>query len=85
MSELYSIVRGKSGKSMEFGLKWGINHISGFAMGFLMNSGNASDKKFSIQSLQEYIEIFGKAPEVFGFDRGGYSQKNMNKAKKLGV
>lgn len=85
MSELYSIVRGKSGKSVEFGLKWGINHISGFAMGFLMNSGNASDKRFCIQSIQEHIEMFGEAPAVFGFDRGGYSQKNMNKAKKLGV
>jgi hypothetical protein len=82
MSELYSIVRGKSGRSVEFGLKWGINHISGFAMGFLMNSGNASDKKFCIQ---EHIEMFGEAPAVFGFDRGGYSLKNMNRAKKFGV
>jgi hypothetical protein len=67
---------------VEFGLKWGINHISGFAMGFLMNSGNASDKKFCIQ---EHIEMFGEAPAVFGFDRGGYSLKNMNRAKKFGV
>jgi len=85
MSELYAIVRGKSGKSVEFGLKWGINRISGFAMGFLMESGNVSDKKFCIKSIQEHIEMFGVAPNVFGFDRGGYSQKNINKAKKLGV
>ncbi len=44
-----------------------------------------TDKRFCIQSIQEHIEMFGEAPEVFGFDRGGYSQKNMNKAKKLGV
>lgn len=57
MSELYSIVRGKSGKSVEFGLKWGINQISGFAMGFLMSSGNASDKKFCIKSVEGRCEI----------------------------
>lgn len=34
MNELYSIVRGKAGKSVEFGLKWGINRIDGFVMGF---------------------------------------------------
>lgn len=85
MSELYAIVRGKSGKSVEFGLKWGINQISGFAMGFLMSTGNASDKKFCMKSIQEHIEMFGEAPNVFGFDRGGYSRKNIAHAKKLGV
>ncbi|MGK5086503.1 hypothetical protein WDW86_03000 [Bdellovibrionota bacterium FG-2] len=29
MSELYSIVRGKAGKSVEFGLKWGVSRIGG--------------------------------------------------------
>jgi hypothetical protein len=86
MSELYSIVRGKAGKSVEFGLKWGISRVDGFALGFLINNGlNASDQKFCTQSIKEHIQIFGKAPKTFGFDRGGYSIANIRKAEKLGV
>jgi hypothetical protein len=86
MSELYSIVRGKAGKSVEFGLKWGINSVDGFVQGFLVNGGvNASDQKFCIESIKEHISVFGTAPKTFGFDRGGYSLTNIKKAKKLGV
>jgi IS5 family transposase len=86
MSELYSIVRGKAGKSVEFGLKWGINHIDGFVMGFLLSNGlNASDKKFCIKGIEEHMDVFGSAPKTFGFDRGGYSKANIKKAEKLGV
>lgn len=84
MSELYSIVRGKAGKSVEFGLKWGINRIDGFISGFIL-AGNTSDKKFCLESIKEHISHFGKAPETFGFDRGGYSGANIKRAKKLGV
>ena len=84
--ELYAIVRGKAGKSVEFGLKWGINRIDGFAMGFLINNGtHASDQKFCIQAIQEHISVFSKAPKTYGFDRGGFSKANIKKAKKLGV
>lgn len=84
--ELYAIVRGKAGKSVEFGLKWGINRIDGFVLGFLIEDGvNASDQKFCIQAIREHKALFGEAPKVFGFDRGGYSQANLKRAKKLGV
>ena len=86
MIELYSIVRGKAGKSVEFGLKWGINCIDGFVMGFLMNNGiNTSDKKFCLQAVKEHIACFGEPPETYGFDRGGYSQSNIKKLQKLKV
>ena len=86
MSELYSIVRGKAGKSVEFGIKWGISRIDGFALGFVMqNIANSSDKKFCIDSIQKHIELFGQAPKEFGFDRGGHSSLNIKKAKALGV
>jgi len=85
MSELYAIVRGKAGKSVEFGLKWGINRIDGFVLGFLINGANASDQKFCIESIREHIQLFGKAPKTFGFDRGGYSKANLQRAKRLGV
>lgn len=84
--ELYAIVRGKAGKSVEFGLKWGINRVDGFVLGFLINSGaNASDQKFCIQAIKEHKALFGEAPKVFGFDRGGYSEANLKRAESLGV
>ena len=86
MSELYSIVRGKAGKSVEFGIKWGVSRIDGFAQVFIMDDfANASDKKFCIDSIHQHIELFGEAPTTFGFDRGGYSGQNIKKAKELGV
>jgi hypothetical protein len=86
MPELYSIVRGKAGKSVEFGLKWGISRVDGFVLGFLINNGvNASDQKFCIEALKQHVELFGEAPETYGFDRGGYSEGNIKKAQKLGV
>lgn len=84
--ELYSIVRGKAGKSVEFGLKWGINRIDGFVVGFLINNGqHVSDQKFCIQAIREHIALFGEAPRAYGFDRGGYSKANLKRARKLGV
>lgn len=86
MSELYSIVRGKAGKSVEFGLKWGISRIDGFILGFLIDGGvHASDQRFCLQAIREHIALFGRAPSTYGFDRGGYSKSNIKKAKRLGV
>jgi len=86
MAELYSIVRGKAGKSVEFGIKWGISRIDGFVLGFLINEGDhSSDQKFCIEAIREHILIFGKAPEKFGFDRGGHSNINIRRSKALGV
>lgn len=86
MSELYSIVRGKAGKSVEFGLKWGVSRIDGFVLGFLIKNGvNASDQKFCLQSIKEHMALFGQPPKTFGFDRGGYSKANIKTTKRLGV
>jgi IS5 family transposase len=87
MSKLYSIVRGKAGKSVEFGLKWGINRIGGgFVQGFLINNGeHSSDKKFCMEAIKEHEAALGEVPKVYGFDRGGYSKKNIKQAKRMGV
>ena len=72
MPDLYSIVRVKAGKAVEFGLKWGINHIGcGFVQGLLLaGSQNASDTKFCIEALKAHQATFGSAPETYGSDRG---------------
>lgn len=87
MPDLYSIVRGKSGKPVEFGWKWGISRIGGgFLQGFLIGDGkHYSDKRFCIEAIKLHKLTFGLAPEVFGFDRGGYSRINIKRAQKLGV
>jgi IS5 family transposase len=86
MPDVYSIVRGKAGKSVEFGIKWGINQVDGFVDGFLMEGAkNASDQKFAIEAIKHHVNLFGSSPQVYGFDRGGYSESNIRKATMLGV
>ena len=87
MDKLYAIVRGKAGKKVEFGLKWGINRISGgFLQGFLMTAeAHSCDKKFCLEAIKKHQETFGHPPETYGFDRGGYSESNIKKLKKMKV
>lgn len=85
--ELYSIVRGKVGKAVEFGLTWGIRRLKG---GYLLASVAADrrelvDSKFAVKAVEDHIALFGKAPIAYAYDRGGWSAKNVAKLKKLGV
>ncbi len=85
--ELYSIVRGKVGKSVEFGLSWGITRLRG---GFLLarlatNRRELQDTKFAVKGVEDHIALFGKAPRAWAYDRGGWSNANVVKLKKLGV
>ena len=87
MEKLYSIVRGKAGKSVEFGIKWGINRMKGgFIYGFLLGDGDhRSDKSFCMEAIRIHKKQFGKAPETYGYDRGGYSGLNIKRTKMAGV
>ena len=87
MDKLYAIVRGKAGKNVEFGLKWGLNRIAGgFIQGYLMkDQAHLSDKKFAIEAIKKHEETFGIIPETFGYDCGVYSEVNIKKVKKMGV
>jgi len=85
--ELYSIVRGKVGKTVEFGLSWGITRLRG---GFLLarlatNRRELQDTKFAVKGVEDHIALFGKAPRAWAYDRGGWSNANVVKLKKLGV
>ncbi len=87
MPEVYSIVRGKAGKTVEFGLKWGISRLGGgFVQGFLLaGRRHGADTAFCTQSIRLHQTTFGSAPEVFGYDRGGDSDANIRFAKKQQV
>jgi hypothetical protein len=85
--ELYSIVRGKAGKAVEFGLKWGLVRLRG---GFLlatvaMNRRELTDTKFAVDAVDDCIRLFGKPPHGYGYDRGGWSKENVAELKRKGV
>ena len=85
--ELYSIVRGKVGKKVEFGLTWGITRLRG---GFLlarlaMNRRELVDAKFAVKAVEDHIALFGKPPRAYAYDRAGHSEKNVKRVKELGV
>ena len=85
-SELRSIVRGKIGKDVEFGLKWGINQIrGGYVHLFMMKEMRSADYEYAVESIKEHIKLFGAPPKEYGFDRGGWSESHMNQMKELGV
>ena len=85
--ELYSIVRGKAGKKVEFGLQWGIARIGG---GFLRATVATDrralvDSRFAVKAVDDHIALFGKAPEGYAYDRAGYSEDNVVMLKAKGV
>jgi hypothetical protein len=85
--ELYAIVRGKVGKAVEFGLKWGITRLRG---GFLLatlgkDKRELEDSKFATRAVKDHIALFGHAPKAYAYDRGGWSRANVAELKKLGV
>jgi len=87
LPELYAIVRGKSGKKVEFGLKWGIVRLkNGFVLGVpAMTLENESDQYFAMAAVRHLKALFGKAPVAYGYDRGGWSKQNVIDAKQMGV
>jgi hypothetical protein len=87
MRELYSIVRGKVGKDIEFGLNWGITRLRG---GFLLASLATSsreliDARFVLRSVDDCIGLFGKAPRAYAYDRAGHSAANVAALRAKGV
>ncbi|MDP3156511.1 MAG: hypothetical protein Q8N23_27820 [Archangium sp.] len=85
--ELYSIVRGKVGKTVEFGLSWGIRRLKG---GYLLATVATTkkellDARFALSAVDEHIALFGKPPIAYAYDRGGWSKGNVAALKKRGV
>ena len=85
--QLYSIVRGKLGKSVEFGLKWGISRVKGgFILLTMANSRvDLHDSEFCVEAVRQHREFFGKPPRAYGYDRGGWSQENVRAIQQEGV
>lgn len=85
-TKLRAINRGKVGKPIEFGLKWGINQIRGGYVSIFMHSKMmCHDANYAVLGVQEHIRIFGEAPKDFGFDRAAWSSEHKKEIRKLGV
>ena len=81
-----AINRGKVGKQIEFGLKWGINQIrGGYVSIFMHKDMMCHDANYAVLGVQEHIRIFGEAPKDFGFDRAAWSTEHKKKIRDLGV
>ncbi len=85
--ELYSIVRGKVGKTVEFGLHWGITRLRG---GFLIatlakDKRELHDSRFAVRAVKDHKARFGKAPRAYAYDRAGWSEANVEALRELGV
>lgn len=84
---LYAVVRGKVGKAVEFGLLWGITRLGG---GFVL-AKRAKDKqelvdtRFAVQAVEDLIDRYGVVPKAYAYDRGGWSEANVERLKELGV
>lgn len=87
LPELYSIVRGKAGKAVEFGLKWGFARLrGGYVLATLSKGkGDLTDSAFALQAVDQHIALFGRAPKSYAYDRGGYSRDNVKALKAKGV
>ena len=85
--ELYSIVRGKVGKAVEFGLSWGITRLrGGFVLATLANGrGDLHDSSFAVRAVEDLAALFGTAPRAYAYDRAGHSAENVARLRKLGV
>jgi hypothetical protein len=81
-----AINRGKLGKQIEFGLKWGINQIrGGYVSVFMHSQMMCHDANYAVMGVQEHIRIFGDPPKDFGFDRAGWSKEHKAEIRQLGV
>jgi len=81
-----AINRGKVGKQIEFGLKWGINQIRGGYMSVFMCADMMTcDANYAVRGVEEHIRIFGEPPRDFGFDRAAWSGEHKKKIRELGV
>jgi hypothetical protein len=87
MPQVYSSVRGKVGKPVEFGQAWGTTRLGG---GFVLATRSGSkteltDTSYAVRAVEDLKGLFGKAPRGYAYDRGGYSAENVNRLRNLGV
>jgi len=80
------IKRGKVQTPLEFGHKVFLaESAQGLITQYQVLEGNPCDEQQVEPSLQHHKETFGHAPELYGSDRGFFSEKNVKSCKRNGV
>jgi hypothetical protein len=85
LSDVRSIVRGKAGKPVEFGMKWGINQIRGGYISLFQMNGKHGEADYAVEGIREHQRLFGVTPVEFGYDRGGWSKDHLAEMLDAGV
>lgn len=80
------IKRGKVQTPLEFGHKVFLaESAQGLITQYEVLEGNPDDEKHVEPSLKRHKKMFGYAPELYGTDRGFFSEKNVQLCKQEGV
>ena len=80
------IKRGKVLKPVEFGHKVFLaESAQGLITQYEVLKGNPSDEVHVAPSLDRHMEAFGRVPELYGSDRGFFSEQNLASCKHDGV
>jgi transposase, IS5 family len=80
------IKRGKVQTPIEFGHKVFLaESAQGLVTQYEVLEGNPSDDQQVEPSLERHKEIFGQAPELYGSDRGFFSETNVKSCQRNGV
>jgi len=80
------IKRGKVLTPVEFGHKVFLaESAQGLITQYEVLQGNPNDEQHVEPSVQRHKRMFGHAPEVYGSDRGFFSEKNVKSCKRKGV
>ena len=80
------IKRGKVRTPVEFGHKvFFAESAEGLITQFEVLKGNPPDEVHVASSLQRHRQAFGRAPELYGSDRGFFSEQNLASCKHAGV
>jgi IS5 family transposase len=80
------IKRGKVRTPLEFGHKVLLaESAQGLITHYEVLKGNPSDEQHVEASLERHKAAFGRAPELYGADRGFFSEKNVTRCEQVGV
>jgi hypothetical protein len=85
--QLYSIVRGKVGKKVEFGLNWGVSRLRGGYIRLVRAKDKCelADSRYAVKAVKDHQALFRKVPRSFAYDRGAGCPDTFERVKKLGV
>jgi IS5 family transposase len=80
------IKRGKVRTPVEFGHKVFLaESAQGLITQYEVLKGNPSDEVHVAPSLRRHRQAFGRAPELYGTDRGFFSERNLASCRQIGV